>query len=48
MMLPNAHDGGIQQQVIGRALTATASEMGIALLRNAFSSIVREAMKFHG
>jgi N-methylhydantoinase B len=39
----NAHDGGIQQQVIGRALTATASEMGIALLRNAFSSIVREA-----
>jgi N-methylhydantoinase B len=43
MMLPNAHDGGIQQQVVGRALTATASEMGIALLRNAFSSIVREA-----
>jgi N-methylhydantoinase B len=39
----SADDGGIQQQVIGRALTATASEMGIALLRNAFSSIVREA-----
>jgi N-methylhydantoinase B len=40
---PNVHDDGIQQQVIGRALAATASEMGIALLRNAFSSIVREA-----
>jgi len=39
----NIHNDGIQQQVIGRALTATASEMGIALLRNAFSSIVREA-----
>ncbi|MGE0853432.1 MAG: hydantoinase B/oxoprolinase family protein [Hyphomicrobiaceae bacterium] len=36
-------EGPIQQQVIGRALAATASEMGIALLRNAFSSIVREA-----
>ena len=44
MTLPRAnHDGGIQQQVITRALAATASEMGISLLRNAFSSIVREA-----
>lgn len=43
MTRPAVGDGGIQQQVIGRALTATASEMGIALLRNAFSSIVREA-----
>ncbi|MGE0802545.1 MAG: hydantoinase B/oxoprolinase family protein [Lautropia sp.] len=33
----------IDQQVIGRALQATAEEMGINLLRNAFSSVVREA-----
>lgn len=32
-----------EQQVIGRALQSAAEEMGINLLRNAFSSIVREA-----
>lgn len=35
--------GIIEQQIIGRALHAVAEEMGINLLRNAFSSIVREA-----
>lgn len=33
----------IDQQVIGRALQSTAEEMGINLLRNAFSCVVREA-----
>lgn len=33
----------IDQQVIARALQSTAEEMGINLLRNAFSSVVREA-----
>ncbi|MGF7162970.1 N-methylhydantoinase B [Rhodoligotrophos appendicifer] len=35
--------GIVEQQIIGRALHAVAEEMGINLLRNAFSSIVREA-----
>lgn len=38
-----AAPGIIEQQIIGRALHAVAEEMGINLLRNAFSSIVREA-----
>lgn len=35
--------GVIDQQIIARALQSAAEEMGINLLRNAFSSVVREA-----
>lgn len=38
-MAPNV----IEQQIIGRALHSVTEEMGINLLHNAFSSIVREA-----